>query len=84
MPRGFFPTLFCGEASDPLELRELQRLATQVYFGAGKTIFSEGEPADSVFGHSQGVVRLYQLLPDGQRQVLAFALPGNFLGNAAR
>lgn len=57
---------------------------TQVYLHAGKTIFSEGEPADSVFGHSQGVVRLYKLLPDGQRQVLAFALPGNFLGNAAR
>src|SRR6202790_3080064 len=80
MPRGFFPTLFCREASDPLELRELQRLATQVYFGAGKTIFSEGEPANSVFGLSQGVVRLYKLLPDGRRQVLAFALPGDFLG----
>jgi CRP/FNR family transcriptional regulator len=80
MPRGFFPTLFCGEASDPLELRELQRLATQVYFGAGKTIFSEGELADNAFGLSQGVVRLYKLLPDGRRQVLAFALPGDFLG----
>jgi len=25
---------------------------------------------------SQGVVRLYKLLPDGRRQILAFALPG--------
>ena len=43
MPRAFFPTLFCGETCDTLELRELQKLATQVHFRAGKTIFSEGE-----------------------------------------
>jgi CRP/FNR family transcriptional regulator, anaerobic regulatory protein len=80
MPRAFFPTLFCGEAASALELRELQGLATQVYFHSGKTIFSESEPADAVYGLSQGVVRLYKLLPDGRRQVLAFALPGDFLG----
>jgi CRP/FNR family transcriptional regulator, anaerobic regulatory protein len=80
MPRAFFPTLFCGEAPDALELRELQRLATQVYFHARKTIFSEGEAANSVSGLSQGVVRLYKMLPDGRRQILAFALPGDFLG----
>ena len=80
MPRAFFPTLFCGATPDAHELRELQRLATQVYFRAGKTIFSEGELANSVFGLSQGVVRLYKLLPDGRRQILAFALPGDFLG----
>ena len=80
MPRAFFPTLFCGATPDALELRELQRLATQVYFRAGKTIFSEGELANSVFGLSQGVVRLYKMLPDGRRQILAFALPGDFLG----
>jgi len=80
MPRAFFPTLFCGATPDAHELRELQRLATQVYFRAGKTIFSEGELANSVFGLSQGVVRLYKMLPDGRRQILAFALPGDFLG----
>jgi CRP/FNR family transcriptional regulator, anaerobic regulatory protein len=80
MPRAFFPTLFCGEAASALELLELQGLATQVYFHSGKTIFSESEPADAVYGLSQGVVRLYKQLPDGRRQVLAFALPGDFLG----
>src|SRR5580692_5832012 len=80
MPRAFFPTLFCGAAVNAFEVRELQRLATQIYFHAETTIFSEGEPADTVFGLSQGVVRLYKLLPDGRRQVLAFALPGDFLG----
>ena len=80
MLRAFFPTLFCGETCDTLELRELQKLATQIRFGAGKTIFSEGEAADHVFGLSQGVVRLYKILPDGRRQFLAFALPRDFLG----
>ncbi|SHG62851.1 Crp/Fnr family transcriptional regulator [Bradyrhizobium erythrophlei] len=80
MPRAHFPSLFCGKAAELPELRELQRLATQVYFRSGKTISSERAVADTVFGLSQGVVRLYKLLPEGRRQVLAFALPGDFLG----
>jgi len=80
MPRALFPTLFCGETCDTLELQELQKLATQVHFSAGRTIFSEGELADHVFGLSQGVVRHYKLLPDGRRHILTFALPGDFLG----
>ena len=80
MPRALFPALFCGDAANLFELRELQKLAIQVYFRSGKKLFSEREPADAVFGLSQGVVRLYKLLPDGRRQVLAFALPGDFLG----
>jgi CRP/FNR family transcriptional regulator len=80
MSHALFPDLFCGDALDALEHRELQRLASQVYLRSGKTIFPEGELAENVFGVSQGVVRLYKLLPDGRRQVLAFALPGDFLG----
>jgi CRP/FNR family transcriptional regulator len=80
MPRALFPALFCGDAANLFELRELQKLAIQVYFRSGKTIFSKREPADAVFGLSQGVVRLYKRLPDGRRQVLTFALPGDFLG----
>jgi CRP/FNR family transcriptional regulator len=80
MPRALFPALFCGAAANVFELRELQKLAVQVHFRSGKTIFSEHELADAVFGISKGVVRLYKLLPDERRQVLAFALPGDFLG----
>jgi CRP/FNR family transcriptional regulator, anaerobic regulatory protein len=80
MPRAFFQTLFCAATATALELREFDRLATQVYFRPGRTIFSEGELASSVYGLSQGVVRLYKLLPDGRRQILAFALPGDLLG----
>ena len=77
--RGFFPTSFCGEACDARELTELKRLATTIRFEGGQTIFSEGDEARSAFGLSHGVVRLYRLLPDGRRQVVAFAFPGDFL-----
>ena len=80
MSRAVFPDLFCGDALDALELRELHRLASQIYLRSGATIFTEGRVAEEVFGVSQGIVRLYKLLPDGRRQVLAFALPGDFLG----
>ena len=75
----FFPTLFCGEACDAREIAELKRLATPIRFEGGQTIFSEGDPATRAFGLSHGVVRLYRVLPDGRRQVVAFAFPGDFL-----
>src|SRR6516162_5679034 len=77
--RRFFPTLFCGEACDRSELAELKRLAVPLRLNGGQTIFSEGDAATSAFGLSHGVVRLYRLLPDGRRQVFAFAFPGDFL-----
>ena len=80
MSRTLFLDLFCGEALDAPEVIGLRRLAAQVYLRPRKTIFLEGDPADDVFGVSQGVVRLYKLLPDGRRQILSFALPGDFLG----
>jgi CRP/FNR family transcriptional regulator len=71
--------LFCGEACDAREVAELKRLATPIRFEGGQTIFSEGDMARNAYGLSHGVVRLYRLLPDGRRQVVAFALPGDFL-----
>ncbi len=75
-----FLSLFWKGSPDSGELRPLYRLATPVTLSAGKTIFSEGEHADSVFGLSQGSVRLYKNASDGRRQIVAFALPGEFLG----
>jgi CRP/FNR family transcriptional regulator, anaerobic regulatory protein len=46
------------------------------------TIFGRGEDADWVYVVTQGVARLYTLLPDGRRQIVGFALPGDFLGLA--
>ena len=84
MPRTLFLSLFGRGYLDAVELRGLSQLANKVEFRAGKTIFSEGDPANAVFGLSKGLVRLYKSLPDGRRQVLAFALPGDLLGMPLR
>src|SRR6188472_1637323 len=64
----------------PDELITLEQLAQQSLFAARETLFLQGEAADSVYNITQGVARLYKLLPDGRRQIVGFALPGDFLG----
>lgn len=53
-----------------------------VRFAAKESLFIQGEPADDVFNVTGGMVRLYKLLPDGRRQIVGFALGGDFLGLA--
>ena len=84
MPRALFLSSFSDGNLDAVELQGLHRLASKVDFPARKTIFSEGEPANFVFGLSKGYVRLYKSLADGRRQILSFALPGDFLGMPLR
>ena len=66
------------------ELALLESLAQPQRFTAGETLFSQGEEARTVFNVTAGVVRLYQLRSDGRRQIVGFALPGDFLGLAMR
>jgi CRP/FNR family transcriptional regulator len=66
------------------ELQRLESLAQPACYPAKETLFIQGEPADAVYNVTAGVVRLYKLLPDGRRQIVGFALPGDFLGLALR
>lgn len=65
---------------DPAELREFEHLGRRVHFGSGETVFSEEDITTSFYNLLEGVMRLYKLLPDGRRQIVGFALPGDFLG----
>lgn len=49
---------------------------------ARTVLFEQGAPADFVFSVSDGTVRLFRLLPDGRRQIIGFAVKGDFLGTA--
>jgi len=68
---------------DPDELRELDHLSRHVHFQSRATVFAQEELSTSFYNVIEGVLRLYKLLPDGRRQIVGFALPGDFLGMAA-
>ena len=70
-------------ALDKAELRELAHLGRHVHFAACETVFAQEEMTTSFYNLLEGVMRLYKLLPDGRRQIVGFALPGDFLGMAA-
>ena len=69
----------CG-ALDEADLAEFERIARHVHLAPNESLFTAGQVASSVHNLSSGVARLYKLLPDGRRQVIGFALPGDFLG----
>ena len=50
------------------------------FFPAGTEIYSEGEPSAHLYLMIEGWAYQYQMLHDGRRQILDFALPGTLLG----
>jgi CRP/FNR family transcriptional regulator len=75
------PFSFCA-ALDQAELRELDHLGRHVHFLPRETAFAQEELTTSFFNLLEGVMRLYKLLPDGRRQIVGFAVPGDFVGMA--
>ena len=71
----------CG-ALDQGDLAEFERIARQVHLGPNEALITAGQVASAVHILTAGFARLYKLLPDGRRQVIGFALPGDFLGTA--
>ncbi len=71
----------CGSLEDDA-FHGLQRLNHPITFPARGVLFNQETPVRHVFTVVHGVVRLYKLLPDGRRQIVGFALPGDFLGLA--
>lgn len=47
---------------------------------AREHIFFEGDVKDHVYQVEKGTVCLYKTLPDGRRQIVDFAYPGDFIG----
>ena len=70
--------LFASLSED--ERAALERMRRQSSFAGKELVFAQGDAAERVFSLSEGVARIYKLLPDGRRQVTGFALPGDFLG----
>src|SRR5262249_54722751 len=65
----------------PTEQDQLGDIATVLDFRRGGiTIFSEGEDAHFVYAVDTGVVRIGRHAANGQRQILAFMVPGDLFG----
>jgi CRP/FNR family transcriptional regulator len=64
-----------------LERTEFANLARRISFPAKSTVFAESEPSTAIYILRSGTAALYKMLPDGRRQILGFALPGDFLGS---
>ncbi len=62
------------------ELQALDKITRHVSFSKHETLFAQGDLSDAVYNITSGSVRLVKLLPDGRRQIVGFALPGDFLG----
>jgi len=50
---------------------------------AREHVFFEGDPKDHIYQVEKGTVCLYKTLPDGRRQIVDFAYPGDFIGLGA-
>src|ERR1041384_7969508 len=59
-------------------LHDLHGSRRQIY--RGRDIIAQGRPYQSVFILCSGFVWRYKILPDGKRQLLSFALPGDLIG----
>ena len=73
------PLSICGSL-DKDELEAMGKLSRTLCFAAREPLFLQGAVSNSVYNVTSGMVRLSKLLPDGRRQVVGFALPGDFLG----
>jgi len=67
---------------DKTEMDEFEHISRHVHFTACETVFAQEDVTTSFYNVLDGVLRLYKLLPDGRRQIVGFALPGDFLGMA--
>lgn len=65
---------------DEKALGPLLRDATVLSIGAGRIVFHEDDQSETVLQVLSGVARLYRSFPDARRQVIGFAMPGDFLG----
>ncbi len=75
--------------AQPRALRKTTHFADGLSAGSTRTIqprehlFCEGDPASHVYLVEAGHVCIYRMMPDGRRQVIDFAYPGDMIGLGA-
>lgn len=64
------------------ELDRLEAISQHVHLDTRQALFHQDNAAGAVYNVTEGMLRLSRLLPDGRRQVVGFAMVGDFLGLA--
>jgi len=64
-----------------VEQREIGQLGRRMDFLAKATIFEEREPKVAVYTLRRGIAVRYRAKADGRKQIVGFALPGDFLNS---
>ena len=71
--------LFNGVSEENLDWTERYRVY-QAEIAPKQNVFLEGEPSTHAYTLFEGWAAVYKTLPNGKRQIMRFALPGDFLG----
>jgi CRP/FNR family transcriptional regulator len=79
LPKAHPALAICDGLDAPSQERLFCMTETQDV-SAKQTIFCEGDSCNHLFEVIEGVVGLYKLTPDGRRQIIGFAYPGQLLG----
>jgi len=77
-----WPAGLAAELLTDQQRRHLADIATVRFVPARTILFREGDPADSVFIVSRGVMKAYRELRSGKQRVVAFLFPSDVLGLA--
>src|SRR5271167_1192949 len=64
-----------------VERSEIGHFTRRINLRAKSTIFNESEPSVAIYQLTSGTACLYKTRADGQRQIVGFALAGDFLGS---
>jgi CRP/FNR family transcriptional regulator len=73
----------CAQVEES-DLDELRSMSSKALFLKESLLFEQETRIERVFFIIEGMVKLYRLLPDGQRQITGFLGPGDVLGGIKR
>ncbi len=79
-PRGALSTSIMCRGLDQQHREQLFCISSMQSCRAKAAIFHQGDPSRYLFEVLEGVVKLYQLMPDGRRQIMGFVYPGQVFG----
>jgi CRP/FNR family transcriptional regulator len=73
----------CSKVADE-RLERLRGMSRSTLFAKDSILATQDSELEKVFIIVDGIIKLYQILPDGRRQIIGFLGPGDLLGSIKR